>query len=105
MRDHAETGRDLEFRSTVPEFLATRFHLDTAEGSYDMLEVACPRTDCKRSFWVSGSWKAPVEGRVNTRPCPWCFKVSWLPGQKPVEPGQPAARGRRVVKRRKGAKS
>ena len=95
--DHPEQ----DHASTVPEFAVKRFHIDAEDGSYDMLEVACPRRDCGKSFWVRGSWTAPVEGRVNTRPCPWCFRVSWLPGLKPTPQPEPG-RGRRVVKRKRG---
>jgi hypothetical protein len=91
----------------LPEFTVKRFHIDAAEGSYDMLEVTCPRTGCGRTHWVAASWCAVryVQGRegepaarVVGRPCPWCSAASAIPEALRVEPSAP--RKKRRVKTR-----
>jgi hypothetical protein len=48
--------------------------------------LACPRGDCKKQFMVErAGFKKSLPGRA-TRPCPYCFRVSVVPGQKP--PGE-----------------
>lgn len=83
--------------SQLPEWKTTLFHLDSIEGSYDMLEVTCPRSDCEKVFWVRPVWAYPRYSKYLTRPCPWCFKTAWLPGCKPG--GSPPKR--KVVRRKK----
>jgi hypothetical protein len=96
-------------KSQLPEFEAERYHLDDDDGSHDLLKVRCER--CGSRFWVTLKWKvvaqegSATDGRGHrTRPCPYCFKVSWLPGESP-DSREPALfkpeRPKRVVKRRR----
>lgn len=79
-----ETSRDTQ----LPEFKVERFHFDGSEGSYDMLQITCPR--CGGEFWVKGSWVRlrQATGRdgeplvwVFGRNCPYCPKVSAIPSK------------------------
>lgn len=49
-----------------------------------MLEGTCPRNDCNSQFLVDEEWEdmeAEYHGaHYPTRPCPYCFRVSLLPG-------------------------
>lgn len=74
--------------SQLPTFRVERFHIDEPKGSYDMLEVTCPRPGCGLAHWVVGGWTGiqPVEGRpedppakVFGRACPYCFRASAVP--------------------------
>lgn len=95
---------ETSYASTVPEFAAERYNLLDDEGGRDLLKVRCPR--CKRVFWVETLWGRSPEVEHKTRPCPYCFKVSWLPGFKPGEQMalEPAPAKRRIVKRKKKPK-
>jgi hypothetical protein len=61
----------------IPEYKVERFHINESEGSYDMLQVTCPRSGCGLDFWVRLMWRRSSPYR--TRPCPHCFKVSRVP--------------------------
>lgn len=98
MRDDPESS---PFRSQVPEYIAERFHIHEDEGSYDMLQITCPRPDCGNTFWVAAWWAQKADFGVQTRPCPYCFRVSWKPGLKPTRPEPAPNARRRVVKRRR----
>ena len=80
---------------SVPTFKVELVHFDDADGSHSALDVTCPRSDCKGWFMVRLVWKV---GGFGTRPCPHCFRVSWIPGRENTRP-----KGKRVVraKRRK----
>jgi len=85
--------------SQLPEFVKGK---RIAANGHHWTIIVCPR--CKASFHVSyGAWseRGWADLKVDTRPCPYCFKAAWLPGKKPVP--KPSS-GRRVVKRRKGRK-
>lgn len=108
MRDVTETGsgateRPASFASTVPEFL-----LDGLSGDNGFFEVACPRKSCGGMFIIEiARWEGDNNGavKVRTRPCPYCFRVSWLPGEKPgaePEPEQPKRRTRIVRTKKYG---
>lgn len=93
-----ETSTQSQLAIWAPE----RVHVDDASGSYDMLKLKC--ASCKQTFWVAGNWIhwAPpvINGRkwsYRTRPCPYCFRPSWLPEQ-------PVVFSRRRVVRRKKSK-
>ena len=112
MREVTESQRD-----QLPVYGVKRFHIDEPAGSYDMLEVKCPRKGCGLAHWVVGSWLAPreVQGRdddapaiVTGRPCPYCSKAASIPEELRIEPvwlpepePEPAKPKRRTVKRRK----
>lgn len=93
--------------SQLPEFTAERYHIDDDTGSFDLLKVRCER--CENNFWVQLKWKviaeegAASDGKGHrTRPCPYCFRTSWLPGEHPDQQTLFVAPvKRRVVKRRK----
>lgn len=93
----------------LPDFEVTRFHIDELEGSYDMLEVRCPR--CRFRFWVGLAWRVlrPVEGASDKppaypfgRPCPGCCATSAIPEEWREFPINPKPR-RRIVRRRRSS--
>jgi hypothetical protein len=72
----------------LPPFEVAPFHIDTNEGSFDMLRVKCPRLSCKREFWVARIWGVitPIVGRTEDppalvvgRPCPYCSRAAAIP--------------------------
>jgi hypothetical protein len=102
-----ETSTD----SQLPDFEVARFHIDDPTGSYDMLEVRCPR--CGTRFWVPLKWRVLrfVAGRDDDPPalpvgrnCPDCCAVSAIPEawRERYEPTK--HRPRRVVYRRRRIK-
>lgn len=57
------------------------FTVKELDGDVGWLQ--CPRRNCKGTFAVNrGQFKSNnvVEERINTRPCPYCFRVSLVPG-------------------------
>lgn len=67
-------------KSTLKVWWPTRYHLETAEGAFDMYEVKC--ATCGGVAWVRGSWLRPRDahnGASKTRPCTYCFVAAWLP--------------------------
>lgn len=80
--------------SQLPTFAVRRV---TALGHH-WAEVTCPRADCGSVHLVSeGAWREKHAERLEgcgTRPCPYCFRVSWIPEEWAPTP-------RRVVRRRK----
>lgn len=88
--------------SQLPEYGAKLFHIQEPAGSYDMLEVRCPRAGCRGTFWVKpGAWQRRTG--VQTAACPYCFRASWLPGKRDA-PSVSAVREqlrrrKRIVKR------
>jgi hypothetical protein len=75
---------------TVPTFVTEQVEIDSITGSISMLAVVCQRGDCKCEFWVNLKWAV---GGYGTRPCPYCFRVSWIPGRENTRP-----KGKHVVK-------
>jgi hypothetical protein len=61
-------------------FEVARFHIHEPEGSYDMLEIRCPRKDCRARFWVGLAW-ALLDPPAQGRNCVWCGFCSAIPGQ------------------------
>jgi hypothetical protein len=93
--------------SQLPDFEVVRFHIDDPTGSYDMLEVRCPR--CGTRFWVPLKWRVlrEVAGASDKPPavpvgrnCPDCCCVSAIPEEWRVLP-TPTKPKRRVVYRRR----
>lgn len=99
----------------LPPFKVAPYWVDTSDGSFDMLRVTCPRTGCKREFWVGRVWGLIVyvtgrtddpDARVVGRPCPYCSRASAVPEPFQIDPRAAlAAREpktkRRIVRRRK----
>ena len=96
--------------SQLPEFEVERFHIDEPAGSYDMLQVRCPR--CRAEFWVRLTWRVlrPVMGASDKPPaypfgrnCPECCRAAAIPEQWRVveEEAAPKSKTRRVVRRRR----
>lgn len=101
-----ETSRDHQ----VPDFQITPFHLhEDGVGSYDMLQVRCPRPKCPSpEFWVRRTWAVirPYQGRADDPPafvigrnCPSCSRVSLIPEEHRIK-FEPKRR-KRVVRVRK----
>lgn len=99
--------------STLPEFVVTRFHIQEPAGSYDMLQVKCPRSGCHAEFWVKPTWGiirpvTGVEGEPPALPvgrnCPHCSRVSAIPKPFRIKWGPHRTtnpKPRRVVRRRR----
>lgn len=55
--------------------------------------LQCPRSDCNGCFQVNrGIFRGPVTGGthkkdIDTRPCPYCFRVSLRPKKAPKRKG------------------
>lgn len=50
-----------------------------------VIEVTCPRRDCKKTFVVViVDWWANHNNKKTrvSRPCPYCFKAAWRPKRK-----------------------
>lgn len=97
-----ETSRE----SQLPVWEVTTFHIQEPAGSYDMLQIICPR--CSAEAWVRRSWCAltRVKGRdedppalVFGRVCPSCAMTSAVPEGLRIVPPSEAPR-RRIVRRR-----
>jgi len=75
--------------SQLPEFVVTRFHIQEPAGSYDMLEVRCPRAGCvDPTFWIRPAWLEirPTLSLPDGEPaypvgrnCPSCGRVAAVP--------------------------
>lgn len=99
---------DTSLESQLKPFAVERFHIDEPAGSYDMLQVRCPR--CRAEFWVRLKWRViyAVTGRDDDPPaypvgrnCPECSKVSMIPEEwrEIVHSTRPTKR--RIVRRRR----
>lgn len=72
------------FRSTLPEFKVERIFIFAASGRQrSVLRVTCLRTGCEGRFIVNTRW--PETRPLGTAPCPWCSRVSIIPGGKFVQ--------------------
>jgi hypothetical protein len=98
--------------SQLPEFEVTVFHIQEPRGSWDMLQVRCPRSHCHAEFWVQRKWGIirPVTGREDDPPalpvgrnCPHCSRVSAIPKPYRIKwgPHRTTQPKRRVVRRRR----
>lgn len=82
----------------LPPFSVVPYHLDTDQGSFDMLKVKCPRKQCGREFWVGRVWGVigltigrtdDPPARVVGRPCPYCSRASAIPDEYQIKPLDP----------------
>lgn len=101
---------ETSFESQLDDFEVETFHIAEPAGSYDMLQVRCPRLGCKAEFWVRRTWGIirPVEGRPDDPPaypvgrnCPDCGKVSRIPEAFRIRFEPPIKNKRRIVRRRR----
>jgi hypothetical protein len=57
--------------------------------------LACPKKDCKGEFTVDRKQFKAQKPTFPTRPCPYCFKVSLIPGLSKPFPGRiPGTKGK-----------
>jgi hypothetical protein len=98
--------------SQLPDYNVTVFNMiEDERGSYDMLEVACPR--CQATFWVGRIWAVirAVTGRDDDppsyphgRPCPHCSRASAIPEDLRVydrPDDKPKPKARYIVRRKR----
>jgi len=52
--------------------------------------LQCPKKDCKGKFTVDRKQFKAQKPTFATRPCPYCFKVSVIPGTPKPFPGRNA---------------
>lgn len=70
-KDHPQIGH----------YVVTRIRIENAAPPLEIvghLRVGC--ANCNSYFIVKLSW---VKGQYRTRPCPYCFKTSWVPSKVP----------------------
>jgi hypothetical protein len=102
---------ETSFHSQLPPYEVQRFHIQDPSGSYDMLEIRCPRKGCPAPrFWVGLGWRVirPVDGASDKPPahpvgrtCPACGKASAIPPEWRTYEAEIVATRRRLVVRRK----
>lgn len=60
--------------TSLKEFTVTQ-----VDGEWGWLQ--CPRHDCKGEFAVERKKFKECNGEIVTRACPYCFRVSLIPGR------------------------
>jgi hypothetical protein len=65
----------------IDQYHVKRIKIESDDvNAVSVYKVTCPRHDCGKWFIVKLTW---WKGQYRGRSCPYCYKVSWVPWERP----------------------